>query len=27
VEERAKYPRLSPKNKFEASRSSFNTEA
>ncbi|MDR1453431.1 MAG: M67 family metallopeptidase [Candidatus Margulisbacteria bacterium] len=27
VDERAKYPRLSPKNKFEASRSSFNTEA
>ncbi|GBR72928.1 Mov34/MPN/PAD-1 family protein [Candidatus Termititenax aidoneus] len=27
VDERAKYPRLSPKNKFEASRFSFNTEA
>jgi proteasome lid subunit RPN8/RPN11 len=27
VEERAKYPRLAPKNKFEASRFSFNTEA
>ena len=27
IEERANYPRLSPKNKFEAIRSSFNTEA
>jgi len=27
IEERANYPKLSPKNKFEAARSSFNTEA
>ncbi|MDR1998299.1 MAG: Mov34/MPN/PAD-1 family protein [Candidatus Margulisbacteria bacterium] len=27
IDERARYPRLSPKNRFEAARSSFNTEA
>ncbi|MDR2431450.1 MAG: M67 family metallopeptidase [Candidatus Margulisbacteria bacterium] len=27
IEERAAYPRLSPKNKYEAAKSSFNTEA
>lgn len=27
IEERAKYPKFAPKNKFEAKRSSFNTEA